>query len=165
MIRTSKLCQFGALALSLSLAGTVLAGHKQRGYVRTLDDLRLARMLLQRSNPTEAADESLDEISLTTSNIDNMISEINQGIGADRKKTPAVPQINTRLTWPERLTESLRLIQKAKLDCSSEKEKSGDDGLRFRILTQLEDAQSRLTVAVETVNFEYDARSVPTRND
>ncbi len=166
MIRTSKLCQFGALALVLSLAGTASAGQKKnQGYLRARDDLRLARMLLQRNQAAQSTDGSLDEVTLTISNIDNMVAEINEGIGASRSQTPAVPRINARMTWPERLSESLRLLQKARLDCGNEKDDSADNGLRTRILTQLDDAQSRITVALDTVNFDYSARNVPTRND
>ena len=33
------------------------------------------------------------------------------------------------------------------------------------VLTQLDQAHTRLTVAIQTVNFDYAARNMPTRND
>src|SRR5712692_10266618 len=77
MFRTSKVWLFGALALVLSLAGTALAGQKDPGYLRTMDDLRLARALLQRTNEAQAANGSQDEVSLTIGYIDGAMAEIN----------------------------------------------------------------------------------------
>jgi hypothetical protein len=49
MFRNSNVCRLGAMALVLSLPGTALAGQKHPGYARTIDDLRFARALLQRT--------------------------------------------------------------------------------------------------------------------
>ena len=165
MFSTSKLCGFGALALVLSLSGTAWASHKHPGYMRTMDDLRLARALLQRTNEGQTVNGSEDEVSLTIGNIDGVMAEIEKEIGADRKKPRAVPRIDARLSWAGRLSESLRLLEKAKQDCSKEKDNPGDTGLQARVFNLLDQAHTRMTVAIETKNFDYNARSLPTRND
>jgi hypothetical protein len=165
MFRITKMCRFGAMALVLSLPGTVLAGQKHPGYMRTMDDLRLARALLQRTNQAQTLNGSQDEVSLTIGNIDAAMAEINQEIGADRKKPRDLPRIDARMPWADRLSKSLKLLELAEQDCSTEKDKSGESGLRARVLDQLDHAHTRIRVAVETKNFDYDARNLPTRND
>jgi hypothetical protein len=165
MFRITKVCRFGAMALVLSLPGTALAGQKHPGYMRTMDDLRLARVLLQRTNEGQNLNGSQDEVSLTIGNIDSAMQEINKEIGADRKKPHDLPRIDARMPWAERLSKSLKLLEMAQLDCRTEKDNSGDSGLRARVLDQLDHAHTRITVAIETKNFDYNARSMPTRND
>jgi hypothetical protein len=165
MFRTTKMCRFGAMAFILSLPGTALAGQKHPGYMRTMDDLRLARALLQRTNQAQTLNGSQDEVSLTIGNIDAAMAEINQEIGADRKKPHDLPRIDARMPWADRLSKSLKLLELAEQDYSTEKDKSGDSGLRARVLDQLDHAHTRIRVAVETKNFDYDARNLPTRND
>ena len=69
MLSSAKFCVWGTLALGLCLASTALAGEKHPGYLRARDDLRLARALLQRSNATEALNNSQDEVSLTVAGL------------------------------------------------------------------------------------------------
>ncbi len=165
MIRTSKVCLFGAMALALSLSCTALAGQKHQGYLRTMDDLRLARALLQRTNQAQNVNGSEDEVSLTIANMDGAMEEMNKVIGADRKKPHDIPRIDSRMSWAERLAESLRLIEMARQDCAREKDNSGDSGLQARVFNLLDQAQTRISVAIETKNFDYSARDLPTRND
>ena len=165
MFRTPNMCRLGALALVLSLPGTALAGQKHPGYARTRDDLRLARMLLQRTNQAQALDGSQDEVSLTIGYIDAAIEELDKEIGTEGKKAHALPRIDARMTWPDRLTTSLRFLEAAQAECRTEKDSSGDSGLRARVLDELDHAHTRLVVAVETKNFDYSARNIPTRND
>jgi hypothetical protein len=165
MFRTSKLCRFGAMALVLSLPGTALAGQKHTGYERTLDDLRWARALLQRTNEAQTLNGEQDEVSLTIGNIDAAMAAINNETGAGGKKPLELPRIDARMPWEERLTKSLKLLDMARQDCTSEKDNSGDSGLRARVLDLLDHAHTRLRVAVETKNFDYNARNLPTRND
>jgi hypothetical protein len=165
MFRSSKMCRFGAMALVLSLPGTALAGQKHPGYARTMDDLRLARALLQRTNEAQAVNGSQDEVSLTIGNIDASLAEINQEIGAQGKKPHSLPRIDARMPWAERLARSLKLLEMAKQDCNTEKDNAGDSGLRARVLDQLDHAHTRITVAIETKNFDYNARNMLTRND
>lgn len=165
MFRSSKMCRFGAMALVLSLPGTALAGQKHPGYARTMDDLRLARALLQRTNEAQALDGSQDEVSLTIGNIDDSMAEISQEIGEQGKKPHSLPRIDARMPWAERLARSLKLLEMAKQDCSTEKDNVGDSGLRARVLDQLDHAHTRITVAIETKNFDYNARNMLTRND
>jgi hypothetical protein len=165
MIGSSKLCRFGAMVLVLFLAAASQAGQKHLGYLRTMDDLRLARALLQRANEAQALNDSQDEVSLTITNIDTVIAELDGVARADGKKVRALPRIDSRMPWAERLNEGLRLLERAKEDCRSEKNDAADGGLRARILNQLDQAQTRITVAIETFNFDYSARSLPTRND
>ena len=165
MFRKSKFCRCGVLALTLCLSGTALAGQKHPGFVRTEDDLRLARALLQRKSTNLPEDGSQDEVSLTIANIDNALAQIDEEVGADHKKPRAVPRINPHMAWGERLAESMRLLEKAEQDCSKEKENGSDAGLHERILSLLEQSHTRLTVAIQTKNFDYTARNLPTRND
>jgi hypothetical protein len=57
------------------------------------------------------------------------------------------------------------LLEKALQDCSNEKDTSGDQGLQARVFNLLDQAHTRITVAVQTKNFDYSARDLPTRND
>ena len=162
MFRSFKICLF---ALALSLSCTALAGQKHPGYMRTMDDLRLARALLQRTNEAQTLNGSQDEVSITIGNIDGAMAEINKEIGADRKKPHDIPRIDARMPWAERLSKSLRLLEKAQQDCSKEKDNPGDQGLQARVLDHLDQAQTRITVAIQTINFDYSARDLATRND
>src|ERR1700687_5504888 len=148
MFRITKMCRFGAIALVLSLPGTALAGQKHPGYMRTMGDLRLARALLQRTNEAQTLNGSQDEISLTIANIDRAMAEIDKEIGAEGKKPHAPPRIDTRMPWADRLSKSLKLLELAQQDCRTEKDNSGDGGLRARVQNQLDDAHTRITVAI-----------------
>lgn len=165
MLSTSKLFQIGVIFLVLCLPGTALARQKHPGYSRAMDDLRLAQALLQRTGGAQTLNGSEDEVSLAIGNIDGVMTEIEKEIGAERQKPRALPRINPRLTWGDRLTESLRLLEKAEQDCSREKDNTGDSGLQARVFDFLDQARTRMTVAVETINFDYTARNLPTRND
>jgi hypothetical protein len=165
MFRKSKLCRFGALVLVLSLPGTALAGQKHPGYLRTMDDLRLAHALLQRTNEAQTLNGSQDEVSLTIGYIDVAMVEISKEIGPDRRKPRDLPRIDGHMPWADRLTTSLRMLELAQQDCGTEKDNSGDGGLRARVLDLLDHAHTRMTVAIATKNFDYDARNLPTRND
>lgn len=166
MFRTLRLHQLAALTLVLSLSGAAQAGQKHPGYARTIDDLRLARALLQRTNASgAAADAQQDEVSLTIANIDGAIDEMSKEIASNGKKPHAIARINPRMPWSERLSESLRLIAEARQDCAKEKDNPGNPGVKARVLDQLNQANTRITVAIETINFDYDARNLPTRND
>jgi hypothetical protein len=166
MFRTSKLCRLGAMALVLFLPGTALAGQKHPGYVRAMDDLRVARLLLQRTNEAQTLNGSQDEVSLTVAYLDAAMADIDKEIGVERKKKAHdFPRIDARMPWGDRLTTSLRFLEVAQQECSAEKDISGDSGFRARVLDQLDHAHTRLTVAVETKNFDYNARNMMTRND
>jgi hypothetical protein len=165
MFRKSTVCLFGAMALVVSLSCTTQAGQKHPGYLRTMDDLRLARALLQRTNQAQDVNGSEDEVSLTIANIDGAMDEINKVIGAGRKKPHVLPRIDARMSWAEHLSESLRLIEMARQDCGREKDNSGNNGLQARVFNLLDQAHTRITVAIETKNFDYNARNLPTRND
>lgn len=165
MFRTSKMCRLGAMALVLSLPGTALAGQKHPGYARTMDDLRVARALLQRTNEAQNLNGQQDEVSLTIANIDGAMAAIDKEIGVEGKKPHDLPRIDARMPWADRLSKSLKLLELAQQDCRTEKDNSGDGGLRALVLDQLDHAHTRITVAVETKNFDYDARNLPTRND
>lgn len=161
----SMICPFSALALCLSLAAPAHAGKKHPGYLRALDDLRVARALLQRPSVSLAASGEQDEVSLTVGTIDSITDEIGKEVALSSKKAPAVPKIDPRTPWAHRLSESRRLLEIAREECSKEKDDGGDAGLRARVLGQLDQAHTRITVAIETINFDYSARNLPTRND
>jgi hypothetical protein len=165
MFRISKMFRFGAMVFVLTLPGTALAGQKHPGYMRTMDDLRLAHALLQRTNEAQTLNGSQDEVSLTIANIDGAMAEIDKEIGTGGKKPHNLPRIDARMPWSERLSKSLKLLELAQQDCRTEKDNSGDSGLRARVLDQLDHAHTRITVAIETKNFDYTARDLPTRND
>lgn len=164
MLRTAQLCQAGAIAVVLFLPGTMLAGQKHAGYARTMDDLREARMLLQRTNAVQNVNEGQDEVTLSIGYIDAAMADIYKETGEQGEKPNGTPRVDARLPWAGRLAKSLKVLEKAELDCDSEKD-SGDTGLRARVLDQLDHAHSRLNVALQTVNFDYTARNLPTRND
>ena len=165
MIRTLNKCLFGAMTLVLSLSCAAQAGQKHAGYFRTMDDLRFAKALLQRTNDAQTLNGAQDEVSLTIANIDGAMAEIDKEIGPERKKPRTLPRIDSRMPWAERLSESLRLLELARQDCSKEKDDAGVQGLQARVSNLLDQAQTRITVAIETKNFDYNARNLPTRND
>jgi hypothetical protein len=165
MFRTSKMCRFGAMALVLSIPGTALAGQKHSGYSRTMDDLRLARALLQRTNQPQTLDGEQDEVSLAMSHIESAISEMNIESILNGKKRSDLPRIDARMPWAERLSRSSRLLEQAREDCAGEKDKTGSVGLQARVLDQIEQAQNRIRIAIEIVHFDYSARSMSTRDD
>ena len=165
MFRKSRIFTLTALAVSWSLAPSAQAGQKHPGYLRAIDDLRVARALLQRPNVSVAASGQQDEVSLTIANIDSITDEIGREASLSGKKAPAAPRIDPRTPWGQRLYESLRMLEKAREECSKEKDNAGDAGLQARVLGQLDQAHTRITVAIETINFDYTARNIPTRND
>lgn len=164
MLRTARLCQSGAMAVLLFLPGTMLAGQRHAGYARTMDDLREARVLLQRTNAVQNVNEGQDEVSLSIGYIDAAMADIYKETGEEGQK-PNESSNLARMSWAKRLSKSLKMLEKAQADCDSEKDSGGDTGLRARVLDQLDHAHSRLNVALETVNFDYSARNLPTRND
>ncbi len=165
MLRSTKLCTTISIALVLALSGTALAGQKHPGYARAVDDLRIARALLQRSNAPQAADAQQDEVSLAIGDIDGAIAEMGNEAGVNERDPQAPAKVDSRMKWPQRLSQSYRLLDKAKLDCSVEKDNSGDTGLQKRVLDRIDQAHDRIRVAIDTVNFDYSARNMPTRND
>ena len=164
MLKTALLCQSGAIAVLLFLPGTMLAGQRHPGYARTMDDLREARVLLQRTNAVQNVNEGQDEVSLSIGYIDAAMADIYKETGEEGQK-PNESSNLSRMPWAKRLAKSLKVLEKAQADCDSEKDSGGDTGLRARVLDQLDHAHSRLNVALETVNFDYSARNLPTRND
>jgi hypothetical protein len=165
MFRSIKLGIIVTVALLLVISGTALAGQKHVAYERTLDDLRTARALLQRANAPQTADGQQDEVSLAISNIDGAIAEISKEAAVNAANPQDIPKGDSRMKWSQRLSKSFKLLDKAKLDCSTEKDNSGDAGLQKRVLDRIDEAHNRIRVAIDTVNFDYSARNMPTRND
>jgi hypothetical protein len=164
---TLRLRPLGTLFCALlALPACALAGgHSHPGYLHAEDDLRLARALLQRPNGTPHANGWQDEVSLTIGHIDSAVKEIEDGVGAGHSKPHDLPRIDPHMTWAERLDQSLRLLERAEWDCSKEKDDSASAGLKGRVFDLLDQAHTRLSVAIQTVNFDYSARNLPTRND
>jgi hypothetical protein len=133
--------------------------------VRALDDLRTARALLQRPNETQAPSGLQDEVSLALASIDEAIAQINTESPDNGKKSHDVSGIDAHTKWSKRLSMSFRMLEQAKLDCAKEKDNSGDAGLQARVQGLIDQAHDRIRVAIDTVNFDYSARSLPTRND
>ncbi|HWX38813.1 MAG TPA: hypothetical protein VNY09_06200 [Candidatus Sulfotelmatobacter sp.] len=166
MFRTLRLGPLGAIFCALLvLPAGAFASHSHPGYVRAADDLRLARALLQRPDAVRSANGSQDEVSLTVGHLDSAVKEIEEGIGANRAKPHDIPRVDPHMPWAERLNQSLRLLERAEWDCSKEKDDAANAGLKGRVFDLLDQAHTRLSVAIQTVNFDYSARNIPTRND
>jgi hypothetical protein len=163
--RTGKFGSLGLICLLLSLPSSAFAGHSHPGYDHAVDDLRLARALLQRPDGAQHPNEWQDEVSLTVGHIDMAVKEIEEGVGASRSKPHDLPRIDPHMTWAERLDQSLRLLERAEWDFAKEKDDAASAGLKGRIFDLLDQAHTRLSVAIQTVNFDYSARNIPTRND
>jgi len=164
MLRSSKFYLNMAMALALSLPCAALAGQKHQGYARTLEDLRMARALLQRAGD-QNQNGSQDEVSLAVGNIDGAIDEISKEANIKGGSSRELPAIDPHMQWSVRLSTSMRMLDKAMLDCSKEKDSSGSEGLQAKVLSRLDRAHDRIRVAIDTINFDYTARNLPTRND
>ena len=164
MSRSLKFYLGLAMAVTLSIPFAALAGQKHQGYARTLEDLRMARALLQRPGD-QVQNGSQDEVSLAIGNIDGAIDEITKDANIKNGSSRDVPAIDAHMQWSVRLATSMRMLDKAMLDCSKEKDNSGSEGLQAKVLGRLNRAHDRIRVAIDTVNFDYSARNLPTRND
>jgi hypothetical protein len=165
MFKTAKICLMAVGALSLALPSATLAVQGHASYERALNDLRVARALLQRTNDAQPSNGPDDEATIAIKNIDAAIAEIAKEPGADGKKSNEPPRVDLRMPWAKRLAESLKLLDKAQQDCGKEKDSAGDAGLQAQILDHIDQAHNRIKVAIETINFEYSARDMSTRND
>jgi hypothetical protein len=164
MFGMSKRCSTGVICLLLVVPVRSFAGQNHAGYVRAMDDLRSARALLQRSDRVQPVSDSPDEVSLTIDNIDRAMKQIDQTIGADSRKPHEFPKVDPRMPWVVRLTQSLRFLDRAEMDCATEKDSPGNAGLKARVFDLLDQAHTRLSVAIQTVNFDYSSRHLPTRS-
>ena len=164
MLRSSKFYLSIPIALALWFPCAALAGQKHQGYVHTLEDLRMARALLQRAGD-QNQNGPQDEVTLAIGNIDGAIDQINKEANIKGGRSPKLPAIDKHMQWSERLATSMRMLDKAMLDCSKEKDDSGSTGLRQDVLSRLDQAHDRIRVAINTINFDYSARNLPTRND
>jgi len=144
---------------------SAFASHSHSGYQHAVDDLRLAQLLLQRSDIAPASSGWHDEVSLTMDNLDEAMKQMDTAVGSDRSKPSDLPRLDARMAWAERLNQSLRLIEHAEWDFAKEKDGAANTALKARIYDLLDEAHARLSVAIETVNFDYNARHLPTRND
>jgi hypothetical protein len=165
MFRTTRIGLIASFGLLISMPGATFAAQHHAGYVRSMDDLRTARALLQRTKNVSTAEGSQDEVSLALNNIDSAIAEISKEAPLKDKSAQEPPKIDARMTWAARLSMSMRLLDRAKLDCSKEKDDSADAGLQARVLASIDHAHDRIRVAIDTVNFDYSARNMATRND
>ena len=166
MLGISKLRSIRAVScLVLILPAGAWAGQKHLGYSHAADDLRLVRTVLQRPNGAHSAADAPNEVSLAIGNIESAINQIDKALGPENRKPQEMPKIDARMPWAERLAQGLRLLERAELDCYKEKDDSQSAGLKARVFDQLDQAHTRLSVAVQTVNFDYSARNIPTRND
>jgi hypothetical protein len=165
MFRTSKPWVFGAICLAVILPGGALASRHHPGYQHAMDDLRLALALLQRPTAAQAVNKSPDEVSLTITDIEGAIKEISEEMGPDPGKAHEVPRFDARMPWKDRLVQSLRLLERAELEYGKEKGSDGKAGSKAKAFDLLDEAHTRISVAIQTVNFDYSARNVPTRND
>ena len=164
MFRTTRMGLIASIGLLITIPCATPAAQRHTGYVHTLEDLRVARALLQRANKVSTTEGSQDEVSLAISSIDGAISEINKEAPANDKQ-PDAPKFDVRMQWSARLSMSFRMLDKAMFDCSKEKDNSGKLELQSRVLASIAQAHDRIRVAIDTVNFDYSARNMDTRND
>lgn len=162
MFTMLKRCSMGAIFLLLALPGGSFAGQNHAGYSHAMDDLRLARTLLQRPAGIQPVSDSPDEVSLAIGNIESAMKQIDPLIGPNEKNQ--VPKVDPHMPWVERLTECLRLLDHAELSLANQKTSEGAAGVKARVFDLLDQARARLSVAVETVNFDYSSRHLPTRS-
>lgn len=165
MLRTTRIALIASFGLLISVPGAVFAAQHHAGYARSMDDLRTARALLQRADQVSTAEGSQDEVSLAIGSINAAIAEISKEAAVSDKNTPEPLKVNARMTWQARLSMSLRLLDRAKLDCSKEKDDSANAGLQSHVMASIDQAHDRIRVAIDTINFDYSARNMPTRND
>jgi hypothetical protein len=165
MFRTTRIGLIASFGLFIALPGATFAKQHHVGYVRTLDDLRTARALLQRTEKVSTAEGSQDEVSLAISNIDGAIAEIGKEAVLKGKNAQEPVKVDARMTWSARLSASMRSLDRAKLDCSKEKDSAENAGMQARVLATIDRAHDRIRVAIDTINFDYSARNMPTRND
>jgi hypothetical protein len=164
MFRIKRMGLIASIGVLISMPCATPAARHQTAYVHTLEDLRMARALLQRANKISTADGSQDEVSLAISNIDGAIAEINKEVPTGDKQ-PEAPKIDSRMHWSDRLSMSFKMLDRAMFDCSKEKGNSGKAELQSRVLASIAQAHDRIRVAIDTVNFDYSARNMDTRND
>ena len=163
MFRITRMGLIASVGLLISIPGTTSAARHQTAYVHTLEDLRMARALLQRADKVSTAEGSQDEVSLAISNIDGAIAAINKEIPASDKQQ--APKFDARMHWSDRLSMSFKMLDRAMFDCSKEKDNSGKAELQSRVLASIAQAHDRIRVAIDTVNFDYSTRNMDTRND
>ena len=125
----------------------------------------MARVLLQRVDKVSTSDGSQDEVSLAIGSIDGAISEIDNEAPSSDKQSQNAPKFDARMRWSDRLSMSFKLLDKAMLDCNREKDSSGKTELHSRVLASIAQAHDRIRVAIDTINFDYSARNMDTRND
>jgi hypothetical protein len=164
MFSTTRIGLIVSFGLFLSMPGATFAAQHHTGYVRSMEDLRAARALLQRANKISTAEGSQDEVSLAITNIDAAIAEISNEVPLDKNAQEA-PKVNPSMTWSARLSMSMKMLDRARLDCSKEKDNAANAGLQSRVFASIDHAHDRIRVAIDTVNFDYSARNMPTRND
>ncbi len=164
MFRITRMGLIASIGLLISIPCTTPAARHQTAYVHTLEDLRMARALLQRANKVSTNDGSQDEVSLAISSIDGAIAEINNEMPAGDKQ-PGPPKFDARMHWSDRLSMSFKMLDRAMFDCSKEKDNSGKAELQSRVLASIAQAHDRIRVAIDTVNFDYSTRNMDTRND
>jgi len=165
MFSVTRMGLIASIGLLISIPCATPAAQHHQGYVHTLEDLRMARVLLQRADKVSASDGSQDEVSLAIGSIDGAISEIAEEAPASDKQTRNAPKFDSRMRWPERLSMSFRLLDKAMFDCGRDKDRSGNAELQSQVLASIEQAHDRIRVAIDTINFDYSARNLDTRND
>jgi hypothetical protein len=164
MFRITRMGLIASIGLLISIPCATPAARHQTAYVRTLEDLRMARALLQRADKISTPDSPQDEVSLAISSIDGAISEINKEAPTEDKQ-PDVPKFDTRMPWSARLSMSFKMLDRAMFDCSKEKDNSGKTELQSKVLASIEQAHDRIRVAIDTIYFDYSARNMDTRND
>jgi hypothetical protein len=165
MFRITRMGLIASIGLLISIPCATPAAQHHAGYARTLEDLRMARALLQRPDKVSTAEGSQDEVSLAIGSIDGAIAEIGKEAPVNEKEAQDPPKFDPRMRWAARLSMSFKMLDRAKFDCSKEKDSSANGGLQGRVLGSIGQAYDRIRVAIDTINFDYSTRNMETRND
>lgn len=155
MTRISKISLFLIIAMVMSLPAAARPASSHSHYVRTLQDLSVARVLLQRTAATQPGKDQPDEVKLAVASIDSAIAEINGASVTNGAPNSDAVQIDARDSWETRLAKSAEMLDRAEQDLSRGKDDSGVEGLQTRVMAQIDQARTRIRVAIETVNFNY----------
>jgi hypothetical protein len=134
------------IGISLSLPLASFAGFfgDHPRYLHALSDLREARALLERP---DAANVMADE-SAAIRELDASISEIKKAAMDDWKPVIDAPHIDVHLNHKGRLTESMKVLERAHKDIAKEEDDRAARGLQQHALAHLDKAMMYVQQAI-----------------
>jgi len=141
---------FGAALIStLLLFGTGCVHEHRRpaeagipgahpAYVHALEDLRVARMHLERTEP--ATRQTAWDESVAIREIDAAIHEVREAAIDDGKEVNRRTPVDARMDWPGRMHRALELLHRARADCLREEDNNYARDLQQRALHHIDAA-------------------------